>query len=167
VVPWDDQGVSEHGLADVLAWATDRTQAHARGRVLDVGCGDCRFLPADGVGVDVEVAALRRCPAGSRLVLADAHALPFAAGSFDTALAHRMLNQAGAIDALLRELRRVLAPGGRLLVFTRARPQPGDRLDRWNGQDRLERHFASVQMETYGGDERAAFFIAQADASGN
>ncbi len=155
-----------------LEWAASRIAALARGRVLDVGCGEGRFLPADSVGLDRDESRLRAARARSRhLVRADAHALPFRSATFDTALANRMLNDAGRIDVVLAEIARVLRAGGELLVLTLARREPSplerlhdeardalglrrhrtrdDRLDDDNGAERLRRHFAAVRAERF------------------
>ena len=157
---------------DALAWAAERIAALVRGRALDVGCGEGRFLPRDGVGLDLDPARLRVAAARSpHLVQADAHALPFPSETFDTVLANRMLNEAGRIDDVLAEIRRVLRPEGQLLVLTLATRSPStlrrlhdearsalgfrrgprgeDRLDDENGASRLERHFAGVRAERF------------------
>jgi SAM-dependent methyltransferase len=95
------------------------------------------------------------------VVRADARALPFPAATFDTAYAIRILNDTGDVDRALAEAARVLRPRGTLLVFTRARPAEGDRLDRWNGVDRLTHHFGTVSAELPGFDDRAALFVAR------
>jgi SAM-dependent methyltransferase len=148
-------------VADAIAWAAQRLPALAQARVLDVGCGEGRFLPERAFGVDLDPLRVRAARArSSRVAVADAHALPFADATFDTALANRMLNDAGRIDDVLAEIRRVLRPGGQLVVFTRARPGEGDRLDRWNGAARLGGHFARVTTERCEDDDRAALFVA-------
>lgn len=145
-----------------LAWLRERLPGLTSGRVLDLGCGDGRFLPARAVGLDGDMARLRGARVRSPLVVAaDAKALPFAAGTFDTVYAHRMLNDTGDVDRALAEAARVLRASGVLLVFTRARPAQGDRLDRENGADRLLRHFAGVSMQVPEGDDRAALFVAR------
>lgn len=170
---------------DALAWAAERIAALASGQVLDVGCGEGRFLPDGGVGLDLDESRLRAARARStRLVRGDAHALPFGAASFDTVLANRMLNDAGRIDDVLREIQRVLRPGGRLLVLTLATSEPsplreihdqarealglqrargGDRLDDANGAERLGRHFGEVQLETFRRAHRFADAAAALD----
>jgi ubiquinone/menaquinone biosynthesis C-methylase UbiE len=134
---------------DLIEWATPRIAAWARGQVLDVGCGQGRFLPPSGIGVDLDHERLLAARARSAtLVQADAHALPFIDGTFDTVFANRMLNAAGRVDAVLSEIVRVLRPGGTVVVLTRARRKPeADRLDPENGAARLRAYFAEVTVE--------------------
>jgi ubiquinone/menaquinone biosynthesis C-methylase UbiE len=152
---------------DPLAWAEDRIRALTSGRTLDIGCGEGRFLARGIVGLDVDHDRLRTARGRSRsLVRGDAHALPFREGAFETAYANRVLNDAGRIDEVLAEIGRVLRPDGRLLVFTRARPAEGDRLDRSNGQARLAAHFERVSAELHPTNERAAVFVASRPRGG-
>ncbi|QKG21172.1 class I SAM-dependent methyltransferase [Actinomadura verrucosospora] len=90
-------------------------------RVLDIGCGEGalrRALPDPPpfrlVGLDASGALLRAHP-GPR-VQADALRLPFRDGAFDAAVAVNMLYHLDEPGLALREARRVLAPGGTLLV---------------------------------------------------
>ena len=147
---------------DAFAWVEGRLRALTTGRVLDMGCGDGRFLPRGGIGLDIDVDRLRAARERSTLLVrGDARALPFADRSFDTVYAHRMLNDAGDVARALSEAARVLRPRGTLLVFTRARLAEGDRLDRWNGVDRLQPYFEAVSAELPEMDDRAALFIAE------
>lgn len=145
-----------------IEWAAERLPALTRGRVLDLGCGEGHFLPPGGVGADLDADRLRAARSRSPLIVrADARRVPFADGTFDTVYAHRMLNDTGDVDGVLAEVARVLRPGGRVLVFTRARPAEGDRLDRTNGTERLRRYFERVAVEVHPMDERAALFVAE------
>ena len=89
--------------------------------VLDIGCGEgalSHALPAAPpfriVGLDASAALLHAHP-GPRL-RADALRLPFRDGTFDIAVAVNLLYHLDDPVRALREARRVLTPGGVLLV---------------------------------------------------
>jgi dolichyl-phosphate beta-glucosyltransferase len=92
-------------------------------RCLDIGCGGGAMLAEAAshggvVGMDLSLAALhhareRRIPA---LLLSEAAAVPLAAGSFSTVLALDIIEHHAQPEALLREIHRVLVPGGRVIV---------------------------------------------------
>jgi len=125
----------------------------AQGRVVEIGGGTGANLPFYGPHVESltvtepEAPMLRRLEAKARespapvtLLRAPAEDLPFDEGSFDAAVSTLVLcgvrNQALA----LREVHRVLRPGGRLLFIEHVRSaEPGlARLqDRMNGLNRL------------------------------
>jgi ubiquinone/menaquinone biosynthesis C-methylase UbiE len=97
-------------------------------RALDVGCGTgefTAFLAESGVqavGVDVAQAALGRARARHpgldfRLVPVEGP-LPFEDGSFELAWASEVIEHVADTARWLSELRRVLVPGGRLLLTT-------------------------------------------------
>jgi SAM-dependent methyltransferase len=95
-------------------------------RVLDLGCGAGRFLAALGeagaqpVGVEIAAAALERArqnAPGAELALVEPDgSLPLAHGSVDLVWASEVLEHVPDVAHLLLEVRRVLAPGGRLLA---------------------------------------------------
>lgn len=101
---------------------------------LDVGCGDGRYfhvladvqpLPGRIAGTDIskrilETALLTAGQAGLRpeLVRANAESLPFAAGSFELVLCTQLLEHLLDPVTGLRELARVLEPGGTLVLST-------------------------------------------------
>jgi SAM-dependent methyltransferase len=103
----------------------------ARGlRVLEIGCGlgtdGARFARAGAVytGVDLTEAAvslarrrfeLEGLPGEFRV--ADAEALEFADESFDLVYSHGVLHHTPDAAAAVREIHRVLAPGGRAVVM--------------------------------------------------
>lgn len=121
---------NEHGLFN--AWYARpellRMAGDVTGRdVLDAGCGSGPLLQAlreHGAtvsGFDLSPAmvglAQSRLGPGTDLRVADLGApLPYAGGSFDLVVASLSLHYVEDWDAGLRELRRVLRPGGRLLV---------------------------------------------------
>jgi len=103
-----------------------RALEHAQGLILDVGCGIgtfCNAAYAKGfyvVGVDFSKYALKhvKCPR----VLASAEYLPFRTGAFDYVVALEILEHLDDIELGIRELKRVVKPGGRIFVSI---PMPG------------------------------------------
>ena len=104
------------------------SEVRAEDRALDVGCGSGEFtarlarVVASVVGVDVAEEALSRararCPGlDFRLVPVDGP-LPLEDNSFDLAWASEVIEHVADTARWLSEVRRVLAPGGRLLVTT-------------------------------------------------
>ena len=96
-------------------------------RVLDVGCGEGQLarlavrVGADVVvGVDPTVAQVAQAtsrgggPAYARAVAAG---LPVRAAAFDAVVACLVFEHIREVDAAIREVARVLAPGGRFLFF--------------------------------------------------
>jgi ubiquinone/menaquinone biosynthesis C-methylase UbiE len=102
-------------------------------RVLDVACGTgvVARLAADAVGVDGRVAALDVNPgmltvaaelpaeegAAIEWVEGNAQALPFAEASFDVVCCQLGLQFFPDREGALREIKRVLVPGGRVVVM--------------------------------------------------
>jgi SAM-dependent methyltransferase len=92
---------------------------------LDVGCGEgrfCRMLTASGmacVGIDPTQALLdeakRRDPSGDYR-LGSAECLPFEAASFDLVVSYLTLVDIADFRTAIREMYRVLQPGGSLLI---------------------------------------------------
>lgn len=119
----------ERSLALLRPW----TEGAALGRVLDVGCGTAALLPrlrawgADvsayaGLDVSPEMLLAARAksadaPPSAAFVAGDAQSLPFRAASFDTVVSASALHYWDAPDAAFAEIRRVLRPGGRLLLL--------------------------------------------------
>ena len=73
-----------------------------------------------GVGVDPSMAMLRAAPnaGGLRLAAAALPDLPFSAGRFDRVLANFVINHVASYKDSLREMVRVLRPGGKLGITT-------------------------------------------------
>ncbi|GIJ70975.1 hypothetical protein Voc01_058920 [Virgisporangium ochraceum] len=115
-----------------------------------------------------------RAVSGALVVRADAGRLPFADGGFGTVVANHMLYHVDDPDAVLRELARVLRPGGRLAVAVNGsdhlheldavgpavgRPdlgRSGTRNDvtAATAPAYVARHFTGVTAERYPGDLR-------------
>lgn len=92
-------------------------------RCLDIGCGGGAMLaelagnlPAFGVDLSSDALSHARKRGLSLLVSAEAGALPFVAGSFSVALALDVLEHHGSPEELLKEINRVLVPGGILMI---------------------------------------------------
>jgi ubiquinone/menaquinone biosynthesis C-methylase UbiE len=140
-------------------------------RFLEVGCGQGwlservqRELGCEVVAVDqsehmVELTRKRGVDARLGNVLE----LPFADEEFDCAVAAWMLYHVRDVDRALRELARVLRPGGRLVAVTNSREHLREfaellGLERVeysfsaeNGEEQLRRHFTRVKRcEAYG-----------------
>lgn len=97
-------------------------------RVLDVGCGPKPYYPffaaaAEYVGVDV-------VPHPAADLVGRVEDLPIEDGSFDLVLCTQVLEHCDDPRRAVAELRRVLAPGGRVLASTHGvqvyHPSPGD-----------------------------------------
>ncbi|MET0663519.1 MAG: class I SAM-dependent methyltransferase [Ilumatobacteraceae bacterium] len=116
---------------------------------LDLGCGEghnTRLLAergADVVALDIAdafVAAAAECGGrGVRFVIADGAALPFASGSFDFVTAFMSLMDVGDPESTLREVERVLEPGG-FVQFSVVHPATATPIRRWllDGSGRRE-----------------------------
>jgi len=101
-------------------------------RVLDACCGTgdlaiaARARGADVVGLDFSEAMLERARSKSReieWVRGDVLALPFDDASFDAVTVGFGVRNVDDLDAGLRELRRVLRPGGRVGILEITRPR--------------------------------------------
>ncbi|MGB9777331.1 MAG: class I SAM-dependent methyltransferase [Anaerolineae bacterium] len=125
---WDAQQPPdrEERLRRLLAsFAAELGAARA---ILEVGTGTGALIPllrevspaASIVSIDLAYGMLwrarRRCP-HARLVQADAHALPFTPATFDRIICHNVFPHFRAKPTALRELARVLRPGGLLLIL--------------------------------------------------
>lgn len=134
------QGYSERP-DDFVEWVLHHAKVREGQRLLDVGCGDGGFhapLRQRGVhvvGVDRSFGMLRAALASQRqtivaaaeangsaaaVVQGDAQALPIGDATFDCALAAHVLFHVPDVRAALRELRRVLRAGGRVVLTTNA-----------------------------------------------
>jgi SAM-dependent methyltransferase len=100
-------------------------------RILDIGCGVGAFVRRLGefssqvYGTDIDA---ERVADGaervSNLGLAVGEHLPFAAETFNVVLLHEVLEHVTDDLATLREARRVLAPGGKVVIFCPNRLYP-------------------------------------------
>lgn len=111
--------------------------------VLEVGCGrggGSSFVkryhhPRQMTGVDFSAKAVRFCQEhyrteGLSFVHGDAEALPFGDESFDAVINVESSHCYGSMPGFLREVTRVLRPGGHLLFADLRATEDGDRLHR-------------------------------------
>ncbi|MBN1419189.1 MAG: class I SAM-dependent methyltransferase [Planctomycetes bacterium] len=98
-------------------------------RILDVGCGPCGITSLWGtgrkVGIEPNVAGYAGIARWSDLrpVRAMGEALPFAAGAFDIAVCRNVIDHTLDPRAVIAEVRRVLRPGGALLLACYVHPR--------------------------------------------
>ena len=113
---------SENGL-DFHDWLVQCLAARPGTRVLDVGSGPGiyhdRLGDARLVALDLSAGMLAKVAVPK--VRADAQALPFRDRSFERVLCAYVLFHVRDIPRALAELRRVLAPGGRVVIATNSR----------------------------------------------
>ena len=113
---WKFNWLANHKILRAL----ERARDHARGDLLDIGCGSKPFAPVfEGRvrrywGTDLTAS---RYLGGARLdAFASAEAQPFRDASFDTVLGLSMITYLPEPLRFLREAHRVLRPGGMLLL---------------------------------------------------
>ena len=110
-------GVSTAAYRD---FASQAEQASAPGRLLDAGCGSRLFSahlnPVIGLDASREMLNRARQRASFAFVQADLLHTPFGDGVFEAVLCLHVAHVMENLDGLLRELRRVLKPGGRLFL---------------------------------------------------
>jgi len=119
--------------------AADMTELQPGGSALDVCCGTgdlalelARHLGPEGTVIGCDFAermldaarakAARRGVAGVRFEWADALELPYGDGSFDAATVGFGARNLADLDRGLSELRRVVRPGGRLVILEITQP---------------------------------------------
>lgn len=109
-------------------------------RILDLGCGTGMFINelstrakfVVGVDASLEMLKVAKGRAGkAALVQADADALPFADGSFDAVVSVTLLQNMPDPKATVREVARVLRPGGVAILTVLKRKYLREELEKW------------------------------------
>lgn len=119
-------------------------------RALDIGCGAGDNLTrlkrygAQPVGIDPSLPRVREARGIAPAVVARAEALPWPDGSFELVYISHVLHHAADLGAALREIERVLVPGGLLFLIETVDDSPLMRLARrlqpsWDEDDVLNR----------------------------
>jgi SAM-dependent methyltransferase len=121
----------------------------ARARVLDAGCGSGRNMvelarhgEVTGVELSPTSAALARERRTGEVIEGSLMQMPFAADSFDLAVCLDVIEHLRDDRGALRELRRVIAPGGALLVTVPAYQWL------WSGHDEVNHHCRRYNRRT-------------------
>jgi len=106
-------------IEDICRGVTDR-----RPRILDVGCGTganllllSQYGDAEGVDISEDALAFCRERGLEKVKLGAGEELPYDDGTFDLVTALDVVEHMDDDLAGLREMRRVLRPGGRVLLF--------------------------------------------------
>jgi SAM-dependent methyltransferase len=129
------------GRRRVLEKVIDAVPLPAPGRVLDAGCGSGRNMvelarrgTVTGIELSEASARLARERGVGEVVTGSVVKMPFADHSFDMALCLDVIEHLEDDIAALRELRRVVVPGGALLVTVPAYQWL------WSGHDEVNHH---------------------------
>jgi SAM-dependent methyltransferase len=154
-----DYELQTHRVEDRHWWYSGRRRVLERtiarlalprpARVLDAGCGSGRNMVelaryGEVTGIELSgtsVAAARERKVGE-VVEGSVLEMPFAADSFDLAVCLDVIEHLEDDRAALRELRRVLAPGGSLLVTVPAYQWL------WSGHDVINHHHRRYNRRT-------------------
>ena len=122
IAGWSESGLAARMANFERAWSP----VAAPGRWLDAGCGAGTYVRllaqcgADVVGADYSLPSLRKAAQrlghDASLTASDVRALPFAAGSFDGVLCFGVMQALADPVPALRELCRVVRPGGEVWV---------------------------------------------------
>lgn len=126
------------------------------GRVLDLGCGTGGVLAhldsyGEAIGIDPSSEAAGYCrQRGVKMAIASGMELPFRDQSFDVVLALDVIEHVDDDVAILREARRVLRPGGVVILTVPALPWL------WSSHDDVNHHRRRYVRRTLEASVRAA-----------
>jgi SAM-dependent methyltransferase len=137
------------GRRKVIERVIDDLRLPARARILDAGCGSGRNMvefarhgAVTGVELSDTSAALARERGAGEVIEGSVLEMPFEAGSFELAASLDVIEHLQDDLAALRELRRVVAPGGTLLITVPAYQWL------WSGHDEINHHHRRYTRRT-------------------
>jgi SAM-dependent methyltransferase len=137
------------GRRSVLEGVIERLRLPARARILDAGCGSGRNMvelarhgTVAGVELSATSVALARARAAGEVIEGSVLDMPFESASFDLAVSLDVIEHLQDDLAALRELRRVVAPGGALLITVPAYQWL------WSGHDEINHHHRRYNRAT-------------------
>ena len=93
-------------------------------KIIEIGCGKgfiLRYLVEKGhnaIGIDIDPAAIKQCDNDLIIQEADVNYLPFKDNVFDIVLSFDVFEHIPETDCCLKEVRRILKPGGHYLLQT-------------------------------------------------
>ena len=130
------------GRRRVLERVVEQLRLPARARILDAGCGRGRNMvelarhgTVTGIELSETSVSLARERDTGEVIEGSVLEMPFAADSFELAASLDVIEHLEDDLAALRELRRVVAPGGSLLITVPAYQWL------WSGHDEINHHF--------------------------
>jgi SAM-dependent methyltransferase len=130
------------GRRTVLSRALAGLQLPRPARILDAGCGSGRNMvelahagPVTGIELSKTSVLLARARQVGEVIEGSVLDMPFEPGSFDLAVSLDVIEHLQEDLDALRELRRVVAPGGALLVTVPAYEWL------WSGHDEINHHY--------------------------
>jgi SAM-dependent methyltransferase len=130
------------GRRRVLERVVEQLRLPARARILDAGCGSGRNMielarhgTVTGIELSETSVSLARERDTGEVIEGSVLEMPFAADSFELAASLDVIEHLEDDLAALRELRRVVAPGGSLLITVPAYQWL------WSGHDEINHHF--------------------------
>jgi SAM-dependent methyltransferase len=127
---WENQGRTP----EFLSYFSALLERYAGGRLLEIGCGEGFLLASIRKGekfaVDLSLEALRKArakgPANFSLALGER--LPFPDGHFDLVTSVGVMEHFLDIGEALREVRRILKPGGHYVTLTHVEMSLGEKI---------------------------------------
>jgi malonyl-CoA O-methyltransferase len=129
-------------------------------KVLDAGCGKGRytnllnmFFPkADFTAADISSEMLKYVSQGAKTIQCGILNMPFANDTFDLVLCIEALEHVSQTNVGVRELVRVLAPGGKLVIIDKNKEKLGalkmPHWEKWFGREDLTEMLCHLQLET-------------------